>query len=306
MAALVEMMMYVRETPWHGLGTKVDEAPTSTDALRLAQLDWTVDQHPVFADGNEIAGYKANVRSSDGKCLGIVSNRYKVVQNVDAFSFTDSLIGGDVRYETAGSLNGGRKIWLLARLPETEICGDKTDPYMVFSNTHDGTGAVRVCMTPVRVVCNNTLNLALGSAQRAWSVRHVGDISAKLNEARHCLDMANQYMGELGIEADRLANKTVTDERLKQILDELFPANDDMSDIQKRHVQRIKDEYMVCYFAPDIAKFRGTAWGAVNAMSDMVTHNKPHRNTANYRENNWGRVMSGHWLMDAMTAAVRK
>ena len=128
MAALVEMMMYVRETPWHGLGTKVDEAPTSTDALRLAQLDWTVDQHPVFADGNEIAGYKANVRSSDGKCLGIVSNRYKVVQNVDAFSFTDSLIGGDVRYETAGSLNGGRKIWLLARLPETEICGDKTRP----------------------------------------------------------------------------------------------------------------------------------------------------------------------------------
>lgn len=306
MAALVETMMYVRETPWHGLGTKVDEAPTSADALRLAQLDWTVDQHPVFADGNEVAGYKANVRSSDGRCLGIVSNRYKVVQNVDAVSFTDSLIGGDVRYETAGSLNGGRKIWLLARLPETEICGDKTDPYMVFSNTHDGTGAVRVCMTPVRVVCNNTLNLALGSAQRAWSVRHIGDISTKLNEARHCLDMANQYMGELGIEADRLANKTVTDERLKQILDDLFPANDDMSDIQKRHVQQLKDEYMVCYFAPDIAKFRGTAWGAVNAMSDMVPHNKPHRNTANYRENNWGRVMSGHWLMDAMTAAVRK
>ena len=306
MAALVETMMYVRETPWHGLGTKVDESPTSADALRLAQLDWTVDQHPVFADGNEVAGYKANVRSSDGRCLGIVSNRYKVVQNVDAFSFTDSLIGGDVRYETAGSLNGGRKIWLLARLPEAEICGDKTDPYMVFSNTHDGTGAVRVCMTPVRVVCNNTLNLALGSAQRAWSVRHVGDISTKLNEARHCLDMANQYMGELSIEADRLANKTVTDERLKQILDELFPANDDMSDIQKRHVQQLKDEYMVCYFAPDIAKFRGTAWGAVNAMSDMATHNKPHRNTANYRENNWGRVMSGHWLMDAMTAAVRK
>ncbi len=306
MAALVETMMYVRETPWHGLGTKVDEAPTSADALRLAQLDWTVDQHPVFADGNEVSGYKANVRSSDGRCLGIVSNRYKVVQNVDAFSFTDSLIGGDVRYETAGSLNGGRKIWLLARLPETEICGDKTDPYMVFSNTHDGTGAVRVCMTPVRVVCNNTLNLALGSAQRAWSVRHVGDIAVRLNEARHCLDMANQYMGELGIEADRLANKTVTDERLKQILDELFPANDDMSDIQKRHVQQLKDEYMVCYFAPDIAKFRGTAWGAVNAMSDMVTHNKPHRNTANYRENNWGRVMGGHWLIDAMTAAVRK
>ena len=306
MSTNVETMMYVRETPWHGLGTKVAEAPTSADALRLAELDWTVDQHPVFTDGNEIAGYKANVRSSDGKCLGIVSNRYKVVQNTEAFSFTDSLIGGDVRYETAGSLNGGRKIWLLARLPETEICGDKTEPYMVFSNTHDGTGAVRVCMTPIRVVCNNTLNLALGSAQRAWSVRHVGDISTKLSEARHCLDMANQYMDELSVEALRLANKTVTDERLKQILDELFPMNDDMTDIQKRHTQQLKDEYMVCYFAPDIQKFQGTAWGAINAMSDMVTHNQPHRNTANYRENNWGRVMGGHWLMDEMVKAVKK
>lgn len=76
----------------------------------------------------------------------------------------------------------GKKIWLLAKLPDSEICGDKTEPYVCFSNTHDGSGAVRVCMTPVRVVCNNTLNLALNTAQRAWSVRHVGDISTKLVE----------------------------------------------------------------------------------------------------------------------------
>ncbi len=306
MSANVETMMYVREKPWHGLGTMVQEAPNSEEALRLAGLDWTVEQRPVFADGVEIPGYKANIRDSDGSCLGIVGNRYRVVQNAEAFSFTDSLIGGDVRYETAGSLCGGKKIWLLAKLPDTEICGDKTEPYMVFTNSHDGTGAIRVCMTPIRVVCNNTLNLALNGAQRAWSVHHVGDISAKLSEARHCLDMANGYMTDLAEQADRLANKTITDDRLREILNDLFPANDDMSDLQKRHVQQLKDEYMVCWFAPDIAKFRNTAWGAVNAMSDMVTHTKPHRNTASYQANNWNRVMSGHYLIDQMAAAVGK
>lgn len=306
MSANVETMMYVRETPWHGLGTKVAEAPTSADALRLAGLDWTVDQKPVYSEGMEIEGYKANIRSSDNTCLGIVSNRYKVVQNADAFAFTDELIGGEVRYETAGSLNNGKKIWLLAKLPETEVCGDATEPYLCFSNTHDGSGAVRVCMTPVRVVCNNTLNLALNGATRNWSVRHVGDISASMNEARSCLRMANRYMETLAAEADQLANKTVTDVRLREILEELFPQNDDMTDRQKKNIQTLRDEYMVCYFAPDIAKFRGTAWGAINAMSDMVTHNQPRRKAKNYRANNWNRIMGGHALIDQMTAAVKK
>ena len=186
MSANVETMFYVREKPWHGLGTMVQEAPTSAEALKLAGLDWTVEARDMWLNGGyePIPGYKANVRSSDNKVLGVVSNKYRIVQNADAFAFTDALIGGDVRYETAGSLLDGKKIWLLAKLPDSEICGDKTEPYVCFSNTHDGSGAVRVCMTPVRVVCNNTLNLALDTAQRAWSVRHVGDINSKLVEAR--------------------------------------------------------------------------------------------------------------------------
>ena len=149
---------------------------------------------------------------------------------------------------------------------------------MCFSNTHDGSGAVRVCMTPVRVVCNNTLNFALDGAKRAWSVRHTGDIQAKIQEARDCLDMANRYMGELAEQADRMANKTISDDRLKKILDELFPEADDMSDRQKENAKKLKNNYMVCWYAPDIKKFRNTAWGAVNAMSDLVTHSIPHRN----------------------------
>lgn len=305
MPALVESMMYTRTVPWHGLGTKVDEAPTSADALRLAGLDWTVDQKNIqLCGGAKIQNYKANVRSSDGHVLGIVSDRYKIVQNNEAFEFTDSIIGGDVRYETAGSLNGGKKIWLLAKLPETEIAGDKTEPYMCFSNTHDGSGAIRVCMTPVRVVCSNTLNLALDTAKRAWSVRHTGDLQSKMHEARICLQMANAYMGELAKEADRLANTTVTRAQLDQILDELFPIDESSSQREKENVKKLKDEFMVCYFAPDILKFRGTAWGAVNAMSDMISHNSPRRKTANYRENNWGRIMDGHILMDKICEKI--
>lgn len=306
MPALVETMMYNRTVPWHGLGTKVDEAPTSADALRLAGLDWTVEQKNIqLCGGAKIQNYKANVRSSDGQVLGIVGDRYKVIQNSEAFSFTDDIIGGDVRYETAGSLNGGKKIWLLAKLPETEIAGDKTEPFMCFSNTHDGSGAIRVCMTPVRVVCSNTLNLALDTARRSWSVRHTGDLQSKMHEARVCLQMANAYMGELAKEADRLANTTVTRAQLDQILEELFPVDESSSHREKENVKKLKDEFMVCYFAPDILKFRGTAWGAVNAMSDMLSHNAPRRKTKNYRENNWGRIMDGHVMLDQMTSLLK-
>ena len=307
MAANVETMMYVREKPWHGLGTRVEEAPTSADALRLAGLNWTVDRHDVhLPTGAVIPNYKANVRSSDGAVLGVVSDQYKIVQNVDAFAFTDALIGGDVpvRYDTAGSLRGGRKIWLLAKLPDTEIVGDKTEPYLCFSNTHDGSGAIRVCMTPVRVVCNNTLNIALNGAKRAWSVRHTGDIQAKLHEARMCLDMANKYMDKLAVYADNLANKTIKDEEIAKILDEMFPIAEDSTDREKQNAKKARTEYMVCYFAPDIAKFKGTAWGALNAMSDMVGHNAPRRQTANYWENNWGRIMDGHAMMDKMASLL--
>ena len=167
MSANVESMMYVREKPWHGLGEMVQEAPTSADALRLAGLDWRVDSKPVqVCGGRKVDGFRANVRATDGAVLGMVSDRYRICQNTDAFDFTDNLIGGEVRYETAGSLQGGRKIWLLAKLPDTFLLGDAVEPYLCFTNSHDGSSAIRVCMTPVRVVCQNTLNIALSGAKR--------------------------------------------------------------------------------------------------------------------------------------------
>ena len=160
MAANVETMFFVREKPWHGLGVKVADALSSADALAASGLDWEVVQQPIRTEeGTPVPGFKANVRDLDGKVLWIVSDRYRVVQNREAFAFTDKLLGEGVRYETAGSLNGGRKVWVLARMPREYIMlGDRVSPYLVFSNTHDGSGAIRVAMTPVRVFRGTALS----------------------------------------------------------------------------------------------------------------------------------------------------
>ena len=157
MSANVESMFYVRQKPWHGLGVRVEEAPTSIDALVLAGLDWQVIQKNVYTqDGYIIPGYKANVRSTDDSALGIVSDKYKVVQNEEAFQFTDDLLGEGVTYETAGSLQGGRKVWMLAKMPQRYIIsGDEITPYLVVMNSHDGSSGIKVAMTLVRIVCAN-------------------------------------------------------------------------------------------------------------------------------------------------------
>lgn len=298
--------MYDRKAPWNGIGTNVQEAANSAEALRLSGLDWKVISQPVYdADRRDIEGYKANVRETDGRVLGIVKNRYQVVQNDEAFAFTDELIGGDVRYETAGSLNGGRRIWILAQLPATKIAGDETVPYLCFSNSHDGSTKIMACMTPVRVICQNTLNLAFRKAERKWATRHTRKVSENILEARRTLELAGEYMETLGKYADQMANTRVTDEQIAKILDELFPSDPDADSKRKmENAKKMKDEFMTAYYMTDLRPFFGTAWALINAASDVATHVKPIRNTANYRENNWGRVMDGHAMIDRTVELV--
>lgn len=306
MSAEVETMFYTREKPWHGLGTRVEEAPTSLDAMRLAGLNWDVEAKPISLQGESdaIPNVFANVRTSDNAVLGIVSDRYRIVQNVEAFAFTDTLIGGDVHYETAGSLNGGRRVWLLAKMPEQKILDDDVSPYLCFSNTHDGTGAVKVCMTPVRVVCNNTLNFAISKAKRSWSVKHTGDISMKIKEAQDTLELAKRYMLALNEYAEKLTEIRIDEEALAIALGKVFPKKENASPREQAVEKKKHDDYMVCYFAPDIAKFRGTAWGALNAMTDMVAHMEPARVTKNYQENNMKRIIDGHTLVDEFASVL--
>lgn len=242
MAHMIETMFSVREKPWHGLGTIVMEAPASAEALKLAGLDWKVVQEPVYTDNRElIKGYKANVRSSDRRVLGVVSDRYKVVQNTDAFSFTDELLGKGVKYETAGSLQEGKKVWLLARLPkEYVIAGERISSYLVFSNTHDGSGSVKVAVTPVRVVCNNTLNLALETVKRSFSMIHTGNIHDKIQEAKDTLFMAENYMDNLGIEFEQLRRQKMTDAQVKEYIELLLLMEKEPTPIQSKNILKLR------------------------------------------------------------------
>lgn len=305
MAHEVEQMFYTsneeneRFVPWHGLGTPVEKSPNSADAIKLAGLDWKVESSPIYTENNIIIpGYKANKRDNDGKVLGIVSDRYKIVQNNEAFDFTDSLIGEGCTYETAGSLKGGRKVFLLAKLPQKEILGDAVDPYVCFTNSHDGTGAIQACATPVRVVCNNTLNLALNSATRKWSTKHVGNIESKLEEARHTLQLMDTYMNNLSVTADQLAHTKVTEAEVAAILDEIFPEEEDMSDRKKTNIKEVKNDIMVCMFAPDILKFKDTGWGAINGFADWVSHYKASRESDTFQERRFNKILDGHIVLD--------
>ena len=301
MAANIETMFYVRETPWHGLGTRVLTAPATKEALEVAGLNWKVIQEPVYTEANElIEGYKANVRDNDRKVLGVVTNRYKVIQNEEAFSFTDSLLGEGVRYETAGSLQGGKKVWLLARMPQDYIItGERISPYLVFSNTHDGSGAIKVALTPIRVVCNNTLNLALSSAKRSWSMIHTGDIQGKLEEAKDTLFKAEAYMDELGKEIEDLRMKRMSDQQVLDYIEILLPLDENMTAQQKKNIIRLQEDMKMRYFdAPDLKGVGKNAYRFVNAVSDFATHAAPLRKTANYKENVFSRTVEGNPLID--------
>lgn len=308
MAANVETMFYTREKPWHGLGVSVQEAPTSKEALILAGLDWKVVQEPILTEnGVVIQGYKVNRRDCDGKILGVVSNRYKVVQNDEAFEFTDALLGEGVTYETAGALAEGKRTWILAKLPHHYIIsGDEVTPYMVFMNSHDGSGSIKVAMTPIRVVCQNTLNLALNTAKRCWSTNHIGNIQGKMDEARDTLKLASTYMVELGKGIEELQRKKLTDKQVMEYIETFFPVSAEMSDLQMKNMRSLQLDMKRRYFdAPDLKDVGKNGYRFINAVSDFATHSKPLRETANYKENLFARIVDGNVLIDRAYEMVK-
>lgn len=304
MSALVETMFYTgRNVPWHGLGTQVESAPTSADAIRLAGLDWKVLQEKVYTEnGIRIDGYFANVRDKDGKGLGIVGSRYQIVQNEDAFKFTDALLGEGVKYETAGSLKDGKTIWLLAKLPNKyEILGDAVDPYIVFTNTHDGSGAVKVAMTPVRVVCNNTLNFALNTAKRTWSARHTGSIDNKLDEALETLKFADEYMKAQQKLFEDLYKIKLNEFQVRQIINDILPIDEDdeKSKQKNENQQTIRNDILFRFKeAPDLKDRESTGARLIQAVADTTSHIEPFRRTRNFEENRFKNAIEGNTLLD--------
>lgn len=274
MPAAVESMVSVREVPWHRLGKVVDEQLTAEEALVEAGLDWEVKRHPLYihVDGEvapvEVPGKFATVRMSDHKVLGAVGSAYRVLQNRDAFAFADGLVDdGSAKYETAGSLKGGRKVWMMMTLPQgVQIAGEDVDLYLALTNSHDGKSAVQVMVTPVRVVCQNTLNLAVARATRTWAVRHVGSMDGRLEEARRALDMTFGYVEEFKELGEQLSNARFTGRQFARLVRDLT----DREEEQEAIIENYSD-------SPNLGNIRDTKWGAVNAVGEYYDWVRPQR-----------------------------
>ena len=187
-----------------------------------------------------------------------------------------------------------------ARLPrEYIIAGERISPYMVFSNTHDGSGAVKTALTPIRVVCNNTLNLALRTAKRSWSMIHTGDISGKIEEAKNTLFLADEYMSALGKEFENLRGIRLSEKQVMDYIEILLPVEENFTPQQKRGIERLREDMRMRYFdAPDLKDVGNNGYRFINAVSDFATHSTPRRKTANYRENIFARTADGNPLID--------
>ena len=277
MSAAVETMFSVREKPWHGLGVIVEKAPTMNEALQLSGLDWEVKKRKVFTTLGDkrivVPNTFATVRTTDGAVLGAVGNKYQVVQNTEAFQFVDQMkIDGDVEFETAGSLNGGSTVFITAKMGQFKLLGDEVDKYLVFSNSHNGSSRVRMVVTPIRVVCNNTLNMALRNHDRAWSAIHTGSINDKVADAVAGLGFANEYYAELQKAAEEMYKIKFSKKEFDELLDKLYPLTDECSARKRNTLEYNRETLVQAYNADDLNDVRGTAWGVINAVSDYTTH----------------------------------
>lgn len=290
-----------RLAPWDGVGMSVHGAFSSKEVMQRAGLDWSVSSRKLYlSDGSPIPGVKANVRSTDNKVLGIVGPDYKIVQNAEAFSFMDQVLGEGVTYETAGALKGGRRVWVLAHIPgEYKFVEDKADPYILFSTTHNGSGAIKVCLTPIRVVCMNTLNLAIKTATRSWSIVHKGLMDQKIANAKNTLIASKEYMGALCDEMVNLNEIKLTDTQVYDYVKKLIPMPLDTSEVTRRNVSSKRTELMDRYeLAPDLAHVDRSAYRFVNAVSDFATHSTPLRARSNYRGTRLLSILDGNTLID--------
>lgn len=302
--------MTTRQLPFENtIGTHDISAATNVhEALDLAALNWRVNSSAIYDEsGNEIPGFKANIREDTGTTLGIVSTKYCIIQNEEAFDFVNDLpMEGNFKFENAGIFRDGKASWVMGSLPKVNILGDDVTNNLVFVNSHDGSSGVKVMMTPVRVACSNMLNLAMQRAARSWAVKHTRHIFSRLDEARYTLNLANKYMDALKDEADLLSNVNVTEAQIEAILDHMFPI--DYLNDSKRKIDNIilfKNDFFTCYNAADISQFKGNAWGAINAMADLVDHRIPSRKTNNYYENHWNKLINGHAILDRFYSEIR-
>ncbi len=297
-----------RVAPWDFVTGVADvhEAKNHNEVLSLSHLDWTVIQRRLFYTMDDVVydtGKLMNVRATDGAQLGLVSEDYSLVQNSEAFEVLDYVTGIDLEVERAGSFAGGKVVFVEAKRPEDmSVLGDRISRYVLFVNTFDGSGAMKVILTNIRVICRNTLNAAIKGAERVVSLLHRGDLSSKIDDMRRVFTTAAIYEDAFKADAENLAKIKVSREGVNKILDVLFPYCDPVSQKRKfENTLRMRDSFMACYNEADLYDMRGNAWGVYNAMSDMIYHNRNVvRSTARTAERPMAAAIGGHPMLDVV------
>lgn len=267
-------MMYAADDglPWHGEGTRVEAAVTYEEALELANMAWDVEQQKIrLVDGPQIQRWRANVRTSDRKVLGITTPDYQIIQNKDVGAFMDSLYqDGKLLYSSAGVIDNGKAIicWLLARLTEDmRIRDDAYGRFLLASWSHDGTRSARFDVTNVRVVCENTLTIATGAAASAL-IRHTGDVAAKMETARKVLAISDEKSLRLQAWLNRLAETPVDETHVAMVQERVFGSLDDETPAQRRNAI----EKFLAVYAEEASAVGQNAYALATAITGYADH----------------------------------
>lgn len=286
MAHNIESMAYTNEVPWHGLGHHVAQAPSVNEMLKKAKLDWTISKHPLHysqtAPGDkpnaEVSDYFALVRNTDGRCLDVVGKSYRPVQNKDAFTFFNEFVqAGKAKMETAGSLRGGKYVWGLANLQSSfKLDGnDEVKGYLLVASPHESGKALIIKFTTIRVVCNNTLTLALKHSGNEFRMAHRCEFDDKMRErAKEVLGIAREQMGEFETNARKLKKMKMKERDIIEVLANVYQPTDSMkhimADLDKNTSPSMKKVMDVLVNAPGADP--ETGWGVLNAVTYYADH----------------------------------
>jgi phage/plasmid-like protein (TIGR03299 family) len=290
MAHQVETMAYAGEVPWHGLGKQVLPDLSPEQMLYEAGLDWSVEKVPAFAEvnGEKVAvGKSALVRSSDSKVLDVVGDDWNPVQNAEAFGFfADFVSEGNMEMHTAGSLKGGQMVWALAKVKEEsfELFGnDRVDSYLLFSNPHMYGKSIDVRFTPIRVVCNNTLTLSLGtSSNNSVKVSHRTQFDAE--QVKETMGIASSKLNQYKEMSQFIASKRFTEDSKIEYLEKLFPVLGEAK--RKQRSKSAAGVLDILDTQPGAEYGEGTFWQLFNGVTYYVDHEMG-RNADNRMKSAW-------------------
>jgi phage/plasmid-like protein (TIGR03299 family) len=281
MPAAVEQMMFVGATPWHGLGNKVDADIGVEDAIVAAGLDWEVGLKDLQTVDGVPVSHRATYRKTDGSILGVVGPRYTPLQNKDSFDwFQPFLDAGECSIHTAGSLHSGQKVWVLAQLnrDSSEIVpGDDVSKFILLSNSHDGTTAIRVGYTPIRVVCVNTLAMAHNNkSSQLIRIRHTRSSKNNLEQVRDIMDNINSQFEATAEQFRFLASKNFNQGDIRRYVKTMLGIEGTVDDDIKTRTRNIMDEILALVEGPkqSATNVRGTWWAAYNGYNEYLNYNK--------------------------------